>query len=61
MTAASPQIHNQPDLPDPAVPDWEQMELPPAWVDSLDLRRIGDFFRFMKLVLGKRKQVQPET
>ena len=42
---------------DPVVPDWEALELPPSWVDALDLRRVRDLWRLLRLVFGKRRPV----
>ena len=47
-----------PDMPDPHVPDWANLELPDSWADQLRLWRPWDLLKLMRRVLTKRQRVQ---
>ena len=40
---------------DPAVPDWQTMEIPDAWPDQLELHRPGQLWSFLKQVVAKKR------
>ncbi|OUS24495.1 hypothetical protein A9Q99_24140 [Gammaproteobacteria bacterium 45_16_T64] len=42
---------------DPIVPDWENIELPPAWPDQLKLNTLSDLCFLFSKVFGRRARV----